>query len=128
MWAVVGCGLDRRSSSNITGITDPGYSLPGVINLEGKISGDGTPGRLPLISRFSRPSGWQPVGDAASNASVEPVNLALRTGTFILVNWDRSMFPVHALSLPNSVLACSPPGGLVNRDSILYPISMRMFR
>ena len=106
---MVSCRLDRRSSSNITGIMDPGYSLPGVINLEGKMSGGGAPGRLPLISRFSRPPGWQPVGGASLSAGAGPVNPPLREGTFILVNWDSLRFPVHALSFPLLILCHSPP-------------------
>ena len=62
------------------------------------MSGGGAPGRLPLISRFSRQlAAW---GDAPLNAGVVPVNLPLRAGTFILVNWDAQKFPVHALSFP----------------------------
>jgi len=46
--------------------------------LEGKTAGCGRPGGLPLILRFSRRPGWQPVGD--------PVNLLSRGETLILVN------------------------------------------
>ena len=93
----------------MAGKLDPGVALPGSaipvtayggFHLEGKISGGDAPGRLPLISRFSRSPGCQPGDDAPLKAGVVPVNLPLRAGTFILVNWGGQKFPVHALSFP----------------------------
>jgi hypothetical protein len=51
--------------------------------LEGKISGGGSPGGLPLILRFSRNTGWQPVWQW--NICPFPVNPIRRWGTLILV-------------------------------------------
>jgi|GEM_PF-1359132 len=57
------------------------------------MAGDGAPGGLPLISRFSRPAGGQPAGN--------PVSLPVTAGTLILVNQGEPL--AHALSSQNMV-------------------------
>jgi hypothetical protein len=83
------------------------------------MSGGDTPGGLPLISRFSRSPGWQPVG--------RPVNLPAMGGTLILVNRPGPIIglvrSLRYLSL-SSLLYQAPPSNLMS-GSNYTPFTMR---
>jgi hypothetical protein len=61
------------------------------------MAGGGTPGGLPLICRFSRTPGRQPVGGKTLRFT-RPVSLPLRAGTLILVILAEKKCQDHALS------------------------------
>jgi hypothetical protein len=57
--------------------------------LEGKMAGGGSPGGLPLILRFSRAPGRQPA--RWRKIFRRTVNLPLKAGTLVLVNFFRPL-------------------------------------
>jgi len=79
----------------VLSVRSPGGVYIGLL-LEGKNTGGGTPGGLPLILRYFR---------AFQYSGICSIALVLRPGTLILVNWNNlaCRFPVLALSFPCTI-------------------------